>query len=114
MAKIENKVEIFITGEMLLSSAMQLIKDIEKISFCGKEKDCQIINHMTKDWLKLLDTKKDGAEHGEWVFKRRYYDADECNCSECGQLMTTHAGKRMNYCPRCGCKMDLGGADNGE
>ncbi len=47
---------------------------------------------------------------GEWVFKRTYYEADECNCSVCGQLMTTAKGVRMNYCPNCGAKMK-GGAE---
>jgi tRNA(Ile2) C34 agmatinyltransferase TiaS len=46
--------------------------------------------------------------HGEWVFKLSRYEADECNCSLCGQLMTTAKGVRMNYCPNCGAKMDGG------
>lgn len=47
------------------------------------------------------------VRHGRWVYARTYYMADECNCSLCGQLMTTAVGKRMNYCPNCGAKMDL-------
>lgn len=47
---------------------------------------------------------------GKWIFKRTYYEADECNCSVCGQLMTTAKGVRMNYCPNCGAKMK-GGAE---
>lgn len=45
--------------------------------------------------------------HGRWVYAKTYYDIDECNCSLCGQLMTTAIDKRMNYCPNCGAKMDL-------
>lgn len=45
---------------------------------------------------------------GEWIFKRTYYEADECNCSICEQLMTTAKGVRMNYCPNCGAKMKGG------
>ena len=45
---------------------------------------------------------------GEWIFKLTYYEADECNCSVCGQLMTTAKGVRMNYCPNCGTKMKGG------
>ena len=48
--------------------------------------------------------------HGMWVYVKTYYDIDECNCSLCGQLMTTAIDKRMNYCPNCGAKMD--GDDN--
>ena len=50
--------------------------------------------------------------YGMWVYAKTYYDIDECNCSLCGQLMTTAIDKRMNYCPNCGAKMD-GGAENG-
>lgn len=46
------------------------------------------------------------VNHGHWIYKKTYYEADECNCSLCGQLMTTGKGKRMNYCPNCGAKMD--------
>lgn len=50
------------------------------------------------------------VRHGRWVHAKTYYDADECNCSLCGQLMTTKIGNRMNYCPNCGAKM-RGGND---
>ena len=43
--------------------------------------------------------------HGEWIYDRTYYEADECHCSICNQLMTTAKGVRMNYCPNCGAKM---------
>lgn len=43
---------------------------------------------------------------GRWVFERLYHEADECICSECGQLMTTAHGKRMKFCPNCGAKME--------
>ena len=45
--------------------------------------------------------------HGEWVHKTTYGQLEECNCSLCGQLMTTIEGKRMNYCCNCGAKMDV-------
>lgn len=45
-------------------------------------------------------------KHGRWIYKRTYYEADECNCSLCNQLMTTAKGIRMNYCPKCGAEMD--------
>ena len=46
--------------------------------------------------------------HGMWIYDRTYYEADECYCSLCNQFMTTAKGVRMNYCPRCGAKMDGG------
>lgn len=61
------------------------------------------------DMKALLKNESDIAEkHGKWIFERTYYEADECHCSECGQKMTTHTGERMNFCPRCGAKMDGG------
>ena len=40
------------SNDMLLGSAMQLIKDIEKISFLGER----------MEWLKQLDAENEGAE----------------------------------------------------
>ena len=50
--------------DMLLGSAMQLIKDIERISFLGSQMECVKINQITKDWLKQFDTEKEGADNG--------------------------------------------------
>ena len=50
------------SNDMLLGSAMQLIKDIEKISFLGERMECLKINQRAKDWLKQLDAEKEGAE----------------------------------------------------
>ena len=52
------------SNDMLLGSAMQLIKDIEKISFLGERMECLKINRMAKDWLKQLDAEKEGAANG--------------------------------------------------
>lgn len=47
-------------SDMLLGSAIQLIKDLHDISFLGDQLTCKKIYHMTKDWLKLLEARKDG------------------------------------------------------
>ena len=52
------------SNDMLLGSAMQLIKDIEKISFLGERTECLKINQMAKDWLKQFDAEKEGADNG--------------------------------------------------
>jgi hypothetical protein len=44
-------------------------------------------------------------KEGHWIEGGIYRDVIECYCSECGQLMTTAATVRMNYCPNCGAKM---------
>ena len=44
-------------------------------------------------------------KEGHWIEGGIYRDVIECHCSECGQLMTTAATVRMNFCPNCGAKM---------
>ena len=51
------------SNDMLLGSAMQLIKDIEKISFLGERMECLKINQMAEDQLKQLDAEKEGADN---------------------------------------------------
>lgn len=48
------------SNDMLLGSAIQLIKDLHDISFLGDQLTCSKIHNMTKDWLKLLEVRKDG------------------------------------------------------
>ena len=50
------------SNDMLLGSAMQLITDIERISFLGDKMECVKINQMAKDWLKHLNAEKEGSE----------------------------------------------------
>ena len=52
--------------------------------------------------------KEAQPKEGHWIEGGIYRDVIECNCSECGQLMTTAATVRMNYCPRCGARMKEG------
>ena len=60
--------------------------------------------HEQVDSLPAADVAS--VRHGRWIYKRTWYEADECNCSLCGQLMTTGKGKRMRWCPNCGALMD--------
>ena len=57
------------------------------------------------DAVKDLPTAQPEPHEGHWIEGKIYRDVIECNCSECGQLMTTAASVRMNYCPNCGAKM---------
>ena len=43
--------------DMLLGSAIQLIKDINRISFLGERMECVNIHHMTENWLKQLNNE---------------------------------------------------------
>ena len=55
--------------------------------------------------IKELPTAQPEPHEGHWIEGKIYRDVIECNCSECGQLMTTAASVRMNYCPNCGARM---------
>ena len=48
--------------DMLLGSAIQLIKDIERITFLGERSECVTANHMAKAWLKCLKSSCAGSE----------------------------------------------------
>ena len=63
--------------------------------------------HTEKDVTRLLSlpTIQPEPHEGHWIEGGIYRDVIECNCSECGQLMTTAATVRMNFCPNCGAKM---------
>ena len=70
--------------------------------------------HPISHWMPMPEAPKvshtkDTVPHGEWLYKSSYYEADECNCSLCGQRMTTAKGVRMNFCPNCGANMDKEG-----
>lgn len=62
-----------------------------------------------KQYISLLrfqeKVKEVQPKEGHWIEGGIYRDIIECYCSECGQLMTTAATVRMNYCPNCGAKM---------
>lgn len=52
---------IELTKDMLLGTAIQLIKDIERLSFLGERRECIKIQHMTREWLKQFD----GIDNGD-------------------------------------------------
>ena len=58
-----------------------------------------------KKAIEALPPAQPEPKEGHWIEEKIYRDVIECNCSECGQLMTTAASVRMNYCPNCGAKM---------
>lgn len=73
----------------------------------------RVSNSAIRSWLgaiinELPPVEVETEKHGKWIFKRKYYEAIERNCSECGQRMTTHIKKKaMNFCPNCGARMDV-------
>lgn len=82
-----------------------------------KSRKAHFVDDIGKGWGAGIDAAIEGIEnlpaadvasvrHGRWIYKRTWYEADECNCSLCGQLMTTGKGKRMRWCPNCGALMD--------
>lgn len=86
------------------------IKECSKCEYNLRCKECVLpqqnedLKAEVKELRYLLGDKR---KHGKWIHHRTYYEADECSCSLCGQFMTTAKGVRMNYCPKCGAKIDL-------
>lgn len=58
-----------------------------------------------KNLLAAQPTIQPEPKEGHWIEGGIYRDVIECYCSKCGQLMTTAATVRMNYCPNCGAHM---------
>lgn len=59
------------------------------------------------------------VRHGRWDDSGEYIFPDGSKaivCTECGCALTPdeYQLNRWNYCPVCGARCDLGGADNGE
>ena len=101
-----------------LIDRQQAIDAIVQCTNCGDEDALReyVLKHsLDNGWtggiLEALDAVKDlptaqpEPKEGHWIEEKIYRDVIECNCSECGQLMTTAASVRMNYCPNCGAKM---------
>ncbi len=59
----------------------------------------------TEEIIKALPPAQPEPKEGHWIEDGIYRDVIECYCSKCGQIMTTAATVRMNYCPNCGAKM---------
>ena len=94
------------------------IDAIVQCTNCGDENTLReyVLKHsLDNGWtggiLEALDAVKDlppaqpERKEGHWIEGKIYRDVIECNCSECGQLMTTAASVRMNFCPNCGADM---------
>lgn len=104
----------------MVDTTIKAIKGMKKVCPKNTSKDfkrgfnyCRDRLVRTLEYIKEKEWYTDKADvvevkHGSWIYNKTYYEADECNCSVCGQLMTTQKGKRMNYCPNCGAKMDGG------
>ena len=54
------------------------------------------------------------VRHGRWICIRKGYGEYECSVcrdvdSDCNDYFGTHVVTEQEYCPNCGCKMDLEG-----
>ena len=93
---------------------MRLIDADALVALINKRlKNPAIIGWLCRIISEVPTIEAEPVRHGRWVHAKTYYESDECNCSLCGQLMTTKIGKRMNYCPNCGAKMQNARVDDG-
>lgn len=62
--------------------------------------------------VKVLKRYNLPVRHGRWIIEDEYYVDDTYICSLCGYEFIITAGdlesNELNYCPRCGAKMDGG------
>lgn len=62
--------------------------------------------------VKVLKRYNLPVRHGRWIIEDEYYVDDTYICSACGYEFIITAGdlesNELNYCPRCGAKMDGG------
>lgn len=68
------------------------------------------------DELRKMYADAQPVRHGRWIAEDEYYVDDTYICSACGYEFIITAGdlesNELNYCPRCGAKMD-GGEEDG-
>ena len=111
----ESPIKVF-QGNLEMRFEGEILKAVLRADITvDRDELIRALRYDREQYQKGFDDARKGAVpvvHGMWVYAKTYYDLDECNCSLCGQLMTTAIDKRMNYCPNCGAKMD-GGAENG-
>ena len=65
----------------------------------------------TPSRVKTLMTRQKAADvapvrHGKWIEQEKYTFGVMYACSICDNLILDN-GHSWNYCPNCGCKMDL-------
>ena len=74
---------------------------------------------MYKDWVQsaiaiapTVPSDVQPVQHGRWILEDEDYVADTYICSVCGYEFIITDGdlesNELNYCPRCGAKMDGG------
>ena len=116
-----------------LDKAIEIVKqEAEQYEECYKDcGDCEAYNkekhHCPKFCKVIKETVKEIEENhnikGKWemTYKGKRKDVNtglmisayNCKCSVCG-WETGNQGKRFNYCPNCGAKMDEVNKPNGE
>ena len=86
---------------------------VHMIAYCDGENEGNPLAQYNKGLedgkkaIEALPSVQPERAEGHWIEEKIYRDVIECNCSECGQLMTTAATVRMNFCPNCGAKMTI-------
>lgn len=73
-----------------------------------------ILQDVVDDVMKIPAADVEPVRHGRWLITKRYDDVIDMEvvkftCSVCGEyrLTATNLSQATNYCPNCGCKMDL-------
>lgn len=95
----------------------ELVDRLHKYKFLFRfwKEEADKSSKMVDELMKQLSDAQT-VRHGRWIAEDEYYVDDTYICSACGYEFIITAGdlesNELNYCPRCGAKMD-GGEDNG-
>ena len=85
--------------------ALKALRKCQTYLYDARDPELKIELSSAEAAINNLPTIQPERAEGHWIEGGIYRDVIECYCSECGQLMTTAASVRMNYCPNCGAKM---------
>ena len=89
----------YIKKSYAIDAVLDVYYDTPDIDLSGEKFEAAI--------LKIPPADVAPVRHGRWLPTTKWWQGGSAwkQCSECGIL---HLGK-SNYCPNCGCKMDLEG-----
>lgn len=112
---VKQHIKIQYEGEEL--TIRELIERLEDVQAWRKHwKELAMRQDKQIDELRRQLSDAQTVQHGRWIAEDEDYEDSIYICSACGYEFIITAGdlesNELNYCPRCGAKMD-GGEDDG-
>ena len=107
----QSHLKIQYEGEEL--TIKELVDRLHKYKFLFRfwKEEADKSSKMVDELMKQLSDAQT-VRHGRWIAEDEYYEDSIYICSACGHEFIIRAGdlesNELNYCPRCGAKMDGG------